>query len=115
MNELGDLVTPLDDAGWAAPSACAGWSVSDVLLHLAQTDEMAIGSLEDRMGDVVAQLAGDGPAAADVDEGAEAMVVNERGATGPEVLARWRAGADTLLAGLAAGDPSRRVPWVAGQ
>jgi len=115
IDELEALVAPLDADGWAAPSACAGWSVSDVVLHLAQTDEMAIGSLEDRLPEVVAELAGDAPPAADVDEGAARMVDRERGAPGPEVLARWRSGADTLVAGLGSGDPSRRVTWVAGQ
>jgi uncharacterized protein (TIGR03084 family) len=115
IDELGGLVAPLDAAGWAAPSACAGWSVSDVVLHLAQTNEMALGSLDGRMDEVITALAGDAPPAADVDEGAERMVARERGAPGPDVLARWRSGADELVAGLGAGDPSRRVTWVAGQ
>ena len=38
------LLAELDDDGWARPSACEGWSVADVVLHLAQTNEMAIGS-----------------------------------------------------------------------
>jgi hypothetical protein len=29
-----EVVSPLDAAGWAAPSACAGWSVRDVVTHM---------------------------------------------------------------------------------
>ena len=48
--ELDGLVAGLDEAGWQRPSACAGWSVSDVVLHLAQTQEMALGSVQGRFG-----------------------------------------------------------------
>jgi len=115
MAELAAILTPLDADGWAAPSRCPGWSVSDVVLHLAQTNEMAIGSLQGRMAEVVAALAEGAPATADVDEGAAVMVERERGASGPEVQARWQAGVDELLAGLAAADPAARVTWVAGE
>jgi hypothetical protein len=40
-DELDGLVAGLDEGGWATPSRCPGWSVADVVLHLAQTDEMA--------------------------------------------------------------------------
>ena len=39
--ELAGLLDGLDDAGWSRPSACEGWTISDVVLHLAQTNEMA--------------------------------------------------------------------------
>ena len=48
--ELAGLLEGLDDAGWQAPSRCRGWTVSDVVLHLAQTDAMAVASLDDRLG-----------------------------------------------------------------
>jgi uncharacterized protein (TIGR03084 family) len=115
MDELDGKVAGLDDAGWDAPSACEGWSVSDVLLHLAQTNEMAVASLEDRFPAFVARMAEGAPPTADVDEAAGLMVERERGASGPEVLARWREGVDALQSSLAAGDMGRRVTWVAGQ
>ncbi len=115
MDELDGIVAGLDDAGWQAPSACEGWTVSDVLLHLAQTNEMAVASLEDRFPEFVARLAAGAPPTADVDEAAAVMVERERGAPGPEVLARWRDGAVALQAGLADADMRRRVTWVAGE
>ena len=47
-DELDQLLAGLDEAAWAGPSRCPGWSISDVLLHLAQTDEMALASAERR-------------------------------------------------------------------
>jgi uncharacterized protein (TIGR03083 family) len=41
--ELSGLLADIDDSGWHRPSRCEGWDVADVVLHLAQTNEMAIG------------------------------------------------------------------------
>ena len=43
--ELDGLVRDLDPAGLTTPSRCPGWSVADVLLHLAQSNEMAVASV----------------------------------------------------------------------
>jgi uncharacterized protein (TIGR03084 family) len=114
--ELAGLLEGLDDAGWQRPSPCEGWSVSDVVLHLAQTDDMARASARGQFGEFLAEVAGnfEGPTA-DVDEGAGRMVELERGASGSEVRARWQAGADELAGLLAACDPHQRVTWVAGE
>lgn len=112
--ELAALVQPLDAAGWQQPSRCEGWTVSDVLIHLAQTDELAIGSLDDRFDDALTGLTAGVDFVADVDAGAGAMVAAQRGPSGPEVFDRWAAAAAGVRAGLAASDPSRRVRWVAG-
>src|SRR5690348_9497963 len=39
QDQLESLLQGLDDDQWQAPSAAAGWSVADVVLHLAQTEE----------------------------------------------------------------------------
>src|SRR5687768_7965167 len=66
---LGRHLDGLDDAGWAAPSRCEGWTVADVVLHLAQTNEMAIASLDGTMDEFLGHLVDAGlPATADVDE-----------------------------------------------
>ncbi len=41
-SELAALLDGLDDAGWQRPTRCEGWTVADVVLHLAQTDELAL-------------------------------------------------------------------------
>ncbi len=113
--ELSALLAPLDDAGWERPSRCEGWSVADVVLHLAQTDEMAIASANGRFGESVERLAGGLGPASDVDDGAALAVASQRGQPGSMVRQRWQAGADELRRALRASDPHRRVEWVAGE
>ena len=108
--ELSALVSGLDEAGWKTPSACEGWSVADVVLHLAQTDEMAIASVEDRMGEFIA---GFPPTATSIDEGADLMVQAER-TSGPAAFERWQERSSHLRSLFAAVDPSARLNWVVG-
>jgi len=114
-DELSTLVSSLDEQGWQTPSRCAGWTVSDVVLHLAQTDEMAIASVQGRFAEAVGALTEGVGAAASVDEGAALMVDRERGRPGDEVRDRWQASASTLRDELSACDADRRVVWVAGE
>jgi uncharacterized protein (TIGR03084 family) len=115
--ELTGLLVDLDERGWARPSRCEGWSVSDVVLHLAQTNEMAIGSATGTYTEALTRLtAGLAPGGSgNVDDGADLMVAHERGTPPADVLARWRDGAATLLRVLSEIDPSARVTWVAGE
>ncbi len=113
--ELGSLLAGLELADWARPSSCAGWSVSDVVLHLAQTNEMAIGSLRGHFADTLDVLVAGLGAAGSVEDGAAAMVRNQRGEPGPIVAKRWQRGVDELAAAFAATDLHERVTWVAGE
>lgn len=103
---LEGLLAPLDDQQWASPSLADGWSIADVVLHLAQTEEGVVHALNnvaaplwDRRG-------------ASVDTVAERMVQQER-APGREVYARWQAARRASVAGLRAADPKARIQWVA--
>jgi uncharacterized protein (TIGR03084 family) len=114
--DLDGLLGSLDGDGWATLTPrCPGWRVADVVLHLAQTDELALASLEGRFAGALSVLAAGMDGAADVDEGAAAMVAKERGLPPAELLARWRAGSAGVRRALAAIDPSERVVWVAGE
>jgi uncharacterized protein (TIGR03084 family) len=110
--ELDSLV---DDAGWARPSACAGWSIADVVLHLAQTNEMATASARGNLPELMARMYEGVRPATDIDDGAALMVDKERGAPPREVLARWQASCADLRAALLAREPSDRLTWVAGE
>ena len=110
--QLDGILAGLDDEGWARPSACEGWSVADVVVHLTQSDDGAVASVEGRLPDTGLGLARGGPA--NVDDWAEEMVERERGTAPADVYERWRATTAAMRAAFARCDPSARVPWVAG-
>jgi uncharacterized protein (TIGR03084 family) len=88
--------------------------VADVVLHLAQTDELAAASAGHPLpgADRAWALAAD--QGETVDDAAGAMVAAERGRPAKEVLARWRTAAAAAHSALAACDPGARLVWVAG-
>ena len=115
--ELDGLVRNLDEAGLALPSRCPGWSISDVLLHVAQTNEMTVASAEGRFTEEAAAFGnrvGSAPPAANIDDLAGLAVAAERGLSGKEVYDRWRASSTAQAAALGACEPGTRLPWVAG-
>ncbi len=114
-DELAGMLADLDPTDWERPSRCEGWTVSDVVLHLAQTDEMALASAEGRFADYMNSVAGDYAGATNVDEGAALLVEKERDRPAAEVHQRWLSGAATLRTALAAEEPRERVQWVAGE
>ena len=115
LDELAQLLAGLDPDEWDRPSRCEGWTVGDVVLHLAQTNEMAVGSATGRFDEVLADLLRGAPPAADVEDGAGLMVSLERGASSAEVHDRWVRSAEALNDVLAAIDLGERVTWVAGR
>ena len=115
LDELARLLDRLAPADWGRPTRCEGWDVADVVLHLAQTNEMATASFTGRYTEVAAEMAAGLPPARDVDEGAAAMVARDRHAGPSAINERWRRSADALMAAAEASDPHARVAWVAGE
>ena len=113
--ELSDLLSPLDEPGWEGPTRCEGWTVADVVLHLAQTNEMAWASATGQFATSLETLAGGTGPAGSVEDGAGLMVAKERGQPWAVVRDRWRASVDALDAALRQCDPHQRVMWVAGE
>ena len=113
LDELRSMVEPLDEDGFASPSACEGWSVSDVLLHLAQTNEMAIASLRGTFGEAIEPWPDAAPGAT-VDDLAGLAVERERGARGRAVYERWQQTADDFAAAADDTPADARVPWIVG-
>lgn len=98
----------LTEDQWLTESGASGWSVADVVLHLAQSEE-----------GVVASVGGSGPreaaaAAGNVDGWAARMVDAER-ATAEQVFTRWRRARDAAVEALRAADPRVTLEWVTGQ
>ena len=48
QDQLDVVLAGLTDEQWRAPSAAPGWSVADVVLHLAQTEEAVVASAAGR-------------------------------------------------------------------
>jgi uncharacterized protein (TIGR03084 family) len=113
--ELSGLLSGLDETDWQRASRCDGWTVADVVLHLAQTNELAMGSATGRFAEAAAALAAGTRPAVSVDDAAEVAVARDRGTPGDVVRERWQTGADALRDVLRACDPHERVTWVAGE
>jgi uncharacterized protein (TIGR03084 family) len=114
--ELDALLVGCDARGWHAPTRCEGWDVYDVVLHLAQTNELAIASATDRFNEFVGEFAvGTSESVRTVDDAADDRVAAQRGAPDAELFARWQRSTGELCAALLARDASDRVRWVAGQ
>jgi uncharacterized protein (TIGR03084 family) len=118
QERLEAILEELDDATWRSPSAAEGWSVADVVLHLAQTEEAVVVSATG--GDGFDRLWAPARAAAEageisgVDDAAEWMVQAER-AEPALVFGRWKAGRRAAVAALRGADPDEPVPWVTGR
>ena len=72
--ELWSLLELLDDPAWQLPSPCDGWEVADVVLHLHQTDELALASLRGELSPDLAEFMRAGGESS-VDDAAAASVV----------------------------------------
>jgi uncharacterized protein (TIGR03084 family) len=109
QEQLEKILSGLDEAQWRSASAAEGWTIADVVLHLAQSEEAAAatvthGTLRAGLGAV----AGDTVAAR-----ADAAVRMER-AVPAEVFARWQRARQAALAAMRAADPDQPVPWMVG-
>ena len=96
------ILAALDDDAWRSPSGAPGWSIADVVLHLAQTDEAVAASAG-------AAAEGGWPAdATGVDDAADRMVREQR-AEPAVVFARWRAAQQASLSALRDAEPGTRL------
>ena len=101
---LDRILAALDDDAWRSPSGAPGWSVADVVLHLAQTDEAVVAS-----AGVPVDGAGWPADATGVDDAADRMVREQR-AEPAEVFARWRAAQQASLSALRDRRPRHAAP-----
>lgn len=103
---LDAVVAGLDEAGWATPTPAAGWDVKDTIVHLHAADGMALLAVRDPAGFEEAKeaLMGGGAVLDD-------WFIDARATSGAEVLARWRADRQEMLAAFRALGPKERIPW----
>ncbi len=97
---LASILAALDDAQWATPSRCEGWSVRDVVSHLVDTNQFwAISIAAGRSGEPTRFLAAFDPVAtpAEMVEGVRSLpwvTVLERFVESNEAIAESVAGLD---------------------
>ncbi len=106
-DRLERILGTLDDVAWLSPSGAPGWSIADVVLHLAQTDEAVVASAGAPTDDV-----GWMSEARGVDDFVDVMVKEQR-AEPAAVFARWRAAHRAAVMVLRSTEPGARLPWVA--
>jgi len=105
-HRLDTVLVSLTPEQWAHPSGAEGWTVSDVVLHLAQTNEVIA---QPSIAEGTPFLSSDGET---VDGMVEDMVTAERGMPPDELLARWRKTAFATVDVLRAQPPGMRLSWV---
>ena len=101
------ILGSLSERQWAAPSRAAGWSVSDVVLHLAQSEEFVLHAANTVATPVETSSGGT------MDERMAALVEAERGTDPHVLLSRWRSATVAGVRALRAAPPGARLPWAA--
>ena len=101
------LLAGLSDAQWASPSAAPGWTVTDVVIHLAQTEELVSASIAGAGRAEVWERGGE-----PLDDAVAAAVAADR-APATEVFERWKRARRAAIEALRSADPQQRVPWAA--
>jgi uncharacterized protein (TIGR03084 family) len=113
QERLEKILSGLDEGQWESASGARGWTIADVVLHLAQSEEAAAatathGNLRGGLGAAAGET---------MDERADAAVRMERPVppSGPaEVFARWQRARQASLAAMRAADPDKPVQWMVG-
>ncbi|HEV2372214.1 MAG TPA: DinB family protein [Streptosporangiaceae bacterium] len=106
QDTLAAVLARLSPGDWSSPSAAQGWSVADVVLHLAQTEELVADSATDAERPPLARLGS-------VDEMAAQMVAAQRGASPDMVFQRWQQARRAAMSTLRDCPAGTRLPWVA--
>jgi uncharacterized protein (TIGR03084 family) len=109
QQRLDAVLAGLGERQWETASLAAGWTIADVVLHLAQSEEAVTFSAGGAQAPD-ANIA-DRPDGLSVDDFAAQAVWSERDISGP-VLARWRQARTAALAALRAADPGQPLRWV---
>ncbi|HVW82039.1 MAG TPA: maleylpyruvate isomerase family mycothiol-dependent enzyme [Mycobacteriales bacterium] len=109
QDAIAAMVGTLDEAGWRSPSAAAGWSISDVVLHLAQSEEAVVSSLTGAGVSLIDSFPVEGST---LDEIMENRVRAERGDPFA-IFERWQTARRAAVQALRDADPDARYPWAA--
>jgi uncharacterized protein (TIGR03084 family) len=107
---LDDIVSKLDEAGWALITHCAGWSIKDQISHIAFFDAAAREAVTD--ADAFARSAELLFKDLDsIDSFNQRTLARGRQMSIKELLTWWRTERSLLLRELSGLDPKNRLPW----
>jgi len=109
QDRLDAILAGLSEEQWLTESAAAGWTVADVVLHLAHGEESVVATTS--IGAPPTGLTS-GVEPGDVDGAMNRLVEKER-TTPAATFERWRGARRAAVDGLRAADPAVAVLWVA--
>lgn len=101
------ILSSLTPDQWQSPSGAVGWTVSDVVVHLAQTSEFILEAA--KLVSTAVESSQPGTLDARMDE----LVAAERDIEPDELLSRWRAATTTSLQTLRDTPRDAKLPWAA--
>jgi uncharacterized protein (TIGR03084 family) len=107
QDALEAVLAALDQDAWRHASGAAGWTVADVVIHLAQTEEYVIASVTGNEAPLLVRDR-DGPP---LDELMDRLVAMQRSAPPTAVFTRWQTARRAALAALRACPPTVRLRW----
>jgi uncharacterized protein (TIGR03084 family) len=103
------VLAGLTDEQWQAGSGAPGWRIADVVLHLAQSEDAVLGSVEGRLS------AGNWQEFGDSVDAAMAALVAADDSSPAQIFEHWRTARRSALAALRTADPGTPLTWVATQ
>jgi uncharacterized protein (TIGR03084 family) len=107
------LLAGLTDEQWQTDSAATGWTVSDVVLHLAQSEEFVVASAGgSSLVEAVLSVIGTDSGATTMDSMMDALVTAQR-TTPDATFERWRSARRKAVDALRATPADVRLPWAA--
>jgi uncharacterized protein (TIGR03084 family) len=109
QERLEKILSGLVEAQWMSPSRALGWTIADVVLHLAQSEEGVKATASHQR-----LRAGLGAVAGDTMDGRAAEAVQMERAAPAEAFARWQRARQAALAAVRAADPDQPLQWVTG-
>jgi uncharacterized protein (TIGR03084 family) len=104
LDALEAVLSGLSAEQWASPSSAEGWTVADVVLHLAQTEEAVATTID------LETQAPQWRQGGEIDEMVDVWVGAER-AAGAEVFERWRVARRAAVDALRRADPNKQYMW----
>jgi uncharacterized protein (TIGR03084 family) len=109
QERLAAILAGLSDEQWRTESAAPGWTVADVVLHLAHGEEAVLAATS---AGAAATGVTSGIAPGDVDGAMNRLVEQER-TTPAATFERWRTAGRAAVDALRAADPAVPLVWVA--